>query len=169
MHLPNSPERFVFGDFDVDTGAYELRRLGRPVRLSRQSMELLLFLIERRGLLVTRTEIVDRLWGKDVFVDVETGINTAISRIRQALRDPADAPAFLETVPGKGYRFVASVQTVTSGSRAQPSLAPAEVLPADVPPSKAIVTRSTGRILAVAVVTVGIAIGAAALWNARPP
>jgi DNA-binding winged helix-turn-helix (wHTH) protein len=107
MHRPNQPEKFVFGDFDVDVGAYELRRLGRPVRLSRQSMELLLFLIERRGLLVTRSEIVDRLWGKDVFVDVETGINTAISRIRQALRDPADAPALLETVPGKGYRFVA--------------------------------------------------------------
>ncbi len=169
MHLPNKSERFVFGDFDVDVGAYELRRLGRPVRLSRQSMELLLFLIERRGLLVTRSEIVDRLWGKDVFVDVETGINTAISRIRQALRDSADAPAILETVPGKGYRFVATVQTVTSQSRAQPAVAPVQISPADIPPSTSAVKRSSGRVITVAVVAVGVAIGVAVLWNAGRP
>ena len=166
MHLPNQPQRFVFGDFEIDVGAYELRRLGRPVRLSRQSMELLLFLIERRGLLVTRSEIVDRLWGKEVFVDVETGINTAISRIRQALRDPADAPALLETVPGKGYRFVATIQTVAAVSREQPSVGPVQFSPTDVPASKPVVKRSTGRLITVALVGVGLAMGLAALWNA---
>ncbi len=199
MHLPNPPARLVFADFDVDVGAYELRRLGRPVRLSRQSMELLLLLIERRGLLVARSEIVDRLWGKDVFVDVETGINTAISRIRQALRDPADAPAIVETVPGKGYRFVATVTTVAASSRSQPieakydpttssqppaqtvpqvteagvptnsSFAPVQVVPAEVPSSKSAVRRPTGRVIAVALVAVGLAIGVTALWNVERP
>jgi TolB-like protein/DNA-binding winged helix-turn-helix (wHTH) protein/tetratricopeptide (TPR) repeat protein len=168
MHLPNSPEKFAFGDYDVDVGAYELRRLGRPVRLSRQSMELLLLLIERRGRLVSRSEIVDRLWGKDVFVDVETGINTAISRIRQALRDSADAPAFLETVPGKGYRFVATVQVVGSPSGGQPTVSPVEFSPAEVPPPKSVVKRATARRLAVAM-AVALAVGVAALWNARRP
>ncbi len=73
-------------------------------------MDLLILLVESRGQLVFRSDIVERLWGKDVFVDVETGVNTAISKVRQALRDSPDAPAFVETVPGKGYRFIAAVQ-----------------------------------------------------------
>jgi TolB-like protein/DNA-binding winged helix-turn-helix (wHTH) protein len=110
MHVPGPRETLRFGDFELDEGAYELRRFGRPVKLGRQPMDLLLLLIARRGQLVTRNDIVDRLWAKDVFVDVETGVNTAISKIRQALRDSPDAPAFLETVPGKGYRFIATVE-----------------------------------------------------------
>ena len=76
-------------------------------------MDLLILLVERRRQLVTRSEIVDRLWGKDVFIDVETGINTVISKVRQALRDSADTPAFVETVAGKGYRFIAPVEVVS--------------------------------------------------------
>ncbi len=72
-------------------------------------MDLLILLVERRGQLVTRADIVARLWGPDVFVDVEMGVNTAISKVRQALRDTPDAPRFLETVSGKGYRFIAPV------------------------------------------------------------
>lgn len=75
-------------------------------------MDLLVMLVERRGELVTRAEIVDRLWGQDVFVDVETGVHTAIRKIRQALRDSAEASSFIVTVPGKGYRFVAPVEVV---------------------------------------------------------
>ena len=97
-----------FGDFELNLDAFELSRKGRPVRLGRQPMDLLILLLERRPQLVSRTDIVDRLWGKDVFVDVETGINTAISKVRQALRDSAETPAFVERVPGRGYRFVAS-------------------------------------------------------------
>jgi TolB-like protein/DNA-binding winged helix-turn-helix (wHTH) protein/Flp pilus assembly protein TadD len=76
-------------------------------------MDLLIMLVDRRGDLVTRAEIVDRLWGKDVFVDVETGVHTAVRKIRQALRDSAEDPAFVATVPGKGYRFVAPVEIVS--------------------------------------------------------
>ena len=89
-----------------------MRRNGRQVRLERQPMELLILLVERRGQLVTRSEIVDRLWGKDVFVDVETGVNTAVRKIRQALHDSSDAPMFVETVPARGYRFIAPVEVV---------------------------------------------------------
>jgi len=70
-------------------------------------MQLLMMLVEKRGQLVTREEISKELWGKDVFVDVEGGINTAIRKIRRVLGDDADEPRYLQTVVGKGYRFVA--------------------------------------------------------------
>ena len=114
MQTPNPRETFRFRDFELDVAAYELRRQGRPVKLGRQPMDLLILLVESRGQLVSRSEIVERLWGKDVFVDVETGVNTAISKVRQALRDSPDAPAFVETVPGKGYRFIAEVAVVSA-------------------------------------------------------
>jgi TolB-like protein/DNA-binding winged helix-turn-helix (wHTH) protein/Flp pilus assembly protein TadD len=112
MQTRDSRLTFRFGDCELDVAAYELRRRGRPVKLGRQPMDLLILLVEGRRQLVSRSDIVDRLWGKDVFVDVDTGVNTAISKIRQALRDSPEAPAFVETVPGKGYRFIATVETV---------------------------------------------------------
>ena len=110
MSTPPPAEILCFGEFELDRSAYELRRKGRRVKLGRQPMDLLIFLAERPRQLVSRTDIVERLWGADVFVDVETGVNTAISKVRQALRDSADAPAFVETVAGKGYRFIAEVE-----------------------------------------------------------
>ena len=91
-----------FGDYVLDLTAYELSREGRRVRLERQPMDLLILLVRQRGQLVSRTQIVDALWAKDVFVDVENGVNTAIRKLRQALRDAPDTPMFIETVPGKG-------------------------------------------------------------------
>src|SRR5687768_12084018 len=93
-------ERYRFGEFELDAASYELRNGGRLVRLERQPMDLLIVLLRRRGQLVPRAEIVDQLWGKDIFVDVDTGVHTAIRKIRQALRDSADAPRFVETLPG---------------------------------------------------------------------
>jgi TolB-like protein/Flp pilus assembly protein TadD len=116
MPDPRARPTLRFGEFDLNLAAYELQRKGRSVRLERLPMDLLIMLVERHGDLVTRAEIVDRLWGKDVFVDVETGVHTAIRKIRQALRDSADAPVFIETVAGKGYRFIAAVETVPSAS-----------------------------------------------------
>jgi TolB-like protein/DNA-binding winged helix-turn-helix (wHTH) protein/Flp pilus assembly protein TadD len=115
---------FRFRDCELDVAAYVLRRNGRPIRLERQPMDLLIFLIERRARLVTRAEIADRLWGKDVFVDVETGVHTAVRKIRQALRDSAESPAFLETIPGKGYRFVAPVDLVSASAATLPRPGP---------------------------------------------
>jgi len=110
MHIPVSHEILRFGDFELDVASYELRRRGRPVKLGRQPMDLLILLVQGRRQLVSRNDIVDRLWGQDVFVDVDTGVNTAISKIRRALRDSPEAPTFVETVAGKGYRFIATVE-----------------------------------------------------------
>jgi len=115
---PDSCETFRFGDFVLDRGAYELRKKGRAVRLERQPMDLLILLVERRGQLVTRAEIVELLWGPDVFVDVETGVHTAIRKVRRALGESPHAPAFVETVPGRGYRFIAPVGVEEPGTLA---------------------------------------------------
>ena len=107
MPPPDARPTFRFGDFELDVAAYELRRRGKPIRLERQPMDLLILLAEHGGRLVSRADIVQRLWGEGVFVDVETGVNTAIRKVRQALHDSPDSPVFVETVSGKGYRFIA--------------------------------------------------------------
>ncbi|HXM10486.1 MAG TPA: winged helix-turn-helix domain-containing protein [Terriglobales bacterium] len=81
---------FEFGEFKLDCDRFELYRDGRGLKLERKPMELLILLVARNGHLVTRTEIAERLWGREVFVDTEHGINTAIRKIRQALRDDPD-------------------------------------------------------------------------------
>jgi len=134
MTNPDSRETLRFREFELDVAAYELRRRGRPIRLERLPMDLLILLVERRGLLVSRGEIVDRLWGKDVFLDVETGVHTAIRKIRQALRDAPEAPVFIETVTGKGYRFIAAVEVVSGGRDTGLAAPPSEPPRAPAPP-----------------------------------
>src|ERR1700728_87667 len=94
-------------NLELDRRAYELRRSGNPVKLSRIPMELLLLLGERRGELVTRDEIGERIWGKGVFVDRDNNINAALRKLRQVLHDDPDHPKFVQTVTGRGYRFIA--------------------------------------------------------------
>jgi len=106
-------EIFQFEDFELDRGTYKLLRAGHPVRLQRLPLELLCLLVESRGRLVTREEIIERIWGKGVFVDSENSINTAVRKIRRALNDDAGEPRFVVTVPAKGYRFVAAVSLPT--------------------------------------------------------
>jgi DNA-binding winged helix-turn-helix (wHTH) protein len=102
------PEKKIrFDDFELDYGRFQLYRRGSPVRLEGLPLQLLMFLVEKRGQLVTREQISGELWSKDVFVDVEQGINTAIRKIRRALGDDADEPKYLQTAVGRGYRFVA--------------------------------------------------------------
>jgi DNA-binding winged helix-turn-helix (wHTH) protein len=96
-----------FGLFEMDFGRFQLFRAGEPVRLEGLPLRLLMYLIDHHGELVTREQIADTLWGKDVFVDVEMGINTAIRKIRIALEDDSEQPQYLQTVVGHGYRFVA--------------------------------------------------------------
>ncbi len=104
-------------DLELDRGAYELRRSGKALRLSRIPMELLLLLVDRRGDLVTREEIVERLWGKDVFLDTDNSINAAIRKLRQILDDDPEQPQFIHTVTGRGYRFVALVSEVRTAAQ----------------------------------------------------
>jgi DNA-binding winged helix-turn-helix (wHTH) protein/predicted ATPase len=101
--------KFQFDEFTLDESRYCLLRGDRVLRLEKRPMELLLLLVERRGDLVSRDEIAGKLWGKDVFVDVDHSINTAVRKVRQVLRDDPDKPRYVETVVGKGYRFAALV------------------------------------------------------------
>jgi DNA-binding winged helix-turn-helix (wHTH) protein len=101
-----------FDEFELDCNRYQLLRAGRRIKLQKLPMELLVLLLEKEGHLVTREEIVDRLWGKDVFLDTEHGINTAIRKIRNVLRDDPETPRFVQTVTGKGYRFVAPINLI---------------------------------------------------------
>jgi DNA-binding winged helix-turn-helix (wHTH) protein/tetratricopeptide (TPR) repeat protein len=101
-------------EIEVDLGRYELRRSGRRVKLEKKPMELLLFLVSRRGQMVPREEIVAKLWSSDLFVDTERSINNIVRKIRSALRDDAERPRFLETVVGKGYRFVGPVRVINA-------------------------------------------------------
>jgi DNA-binding winged helix-turn-helix (wHTH) protein len=103
--LPDKKIRF--DDFELDYGRFQLSRCGRLVKLEGLPLQLLMFVVEKRGQMVTREEISAALWSKDVFVDVEQGINTAIRKIRRALADDAGEPQYLQTVVGRGYRFVA--------------------------------------------------------------
>jgi DNA-binding winged helix-turn-helix (wHTH) protein len=103
--LPDKKVRF--DDFELDYARFQLYRAGKPVRLEGLPLQLLMFLVDKRGQMVTREEISSQLWSKDVFVDVEQGINTAIRKIRRALMDDPAEPQYLQTVVGRGYRFVA--------------------------------------------------------------
>src|SRR5229473_2844247 len=129
-------QEFHFGDFTLDEARYQLQRGARTLRLEKLPMELLIFLVQRRGDLVSRDEIAERLWGKDVFLDVDHSINVAIRKIRVVLRDDPEKPRFVETVVGKGYRFAATVICANGNSSAQGELLPPPVEGAAVLPSQ---------------------------------
>jgi|HubBroStandDraft_6_1064221.scaffolds.fasta_scaffold02869_8 Tol biopolymer transport system component/DNA-binding winged helix-turn-helix (wHTH) protein len=118
-----------FEDFELDARNYCLRRSGANLKLERIPMELLLLLVGRAGQLVTREQIIETLWGKDVYLDTENAINTAIRKIRLALGDDPAQPRFVQTVTGRGYRFIAEV--IRQGSSAAgKDLARVQSLPA---------------------------------------
>src|SRR5664279_28211 len=124
-------QEFHFGDFTLDQSRYRLQKGERLLRLEKLPMELLILLVQRQGELVSREEIAEHLWGKDVFVDIDHSINTAIRKIRQVLKDDPEKPRFVETVVGKGYRFAASVISSNgdSTSQAQPLPLPVQIDP----------------------------------------
>ena len=111
-------KKVCFEDFELDFGRFQLCHRGKPVPLEGLPLQLLMFLVENKGQLVTREQISTALWSKDVFVDVDQGINTAIRKVRRALLDDVDQPRFLQTVVGRGYRFVAPIaeQQATASS-----------------------------------------------------
>jgi DNA-binding winged helix-turn-helix (wHTH) protein len=105
------PEKKVrFAEFELDFGRFQLSRGGNPVRLEGLPLQLLMYLVEHHRQLVTREQIASELWGKDVFVDIEQGINTAVRKIRIALEDDSAQPQYLQTVVGRGYRFVPDIR-----------------------------------------------------------
>jgi eukaryotic-like serine/threonine-protein kinase len=110
-----------FDAFELDFRAFQLRRSGRTLRLERIPTEVLFLLVERRGELVTREEIIEKLWGKNVFLDTDNAINTAIRKIRQVLKDDPVQPRFIQTVTGRGYRFIGPISEVAVSPAKQPA------------------------------------------------
>lgn len=100
-----------FGDFEADIVSGELTRRGIAVPIQDLPFRLLAALIERPGEVITRAELTAQLWGSDTFVDAAAGLNTAVAKLRDALDDNAEQPAFIETVPKRGYRFIGIVET----------------------------------------------------------
>jgi DNA-binding winged helix-turn-helix (wHTH) protein len=98
-----------FADFEVDLRAGELRRGSTRIRLQEQPFQVLAILLQQAGEIVTREELCKRLWHSDTFVDFDNSLNTAINKIREALGDSAEDPHFVETLPRRGYRFIAQI------------------------------------------------------------
>ena len=109
-----------FGIFELDTQSGELRRHGQKIRLPDQSFQILRLLLDRSGEVVTREELRKHLWTSETFVDFDVGLNSAIRKLREALDDSAENPRFVETLPRRGYRFIASVQSATTEQMPEP-------------------------------------------------
>src|SRR5215470_3312808 len=99
-----------FGIFDLNPQTGELRKAGQRISLRPQAVRLLVALTRRPNQILTREELKDEIWGKETFVDFEHGLNLCIRQIREALGDDADAPRYVETLPRRGYRFIAPVE-----------------------------------------------------------
>jgi DNA-binding winged helix-turn-helix (wHTH) protein len=135
-----SDKKFCFNDFQLDFARFQLSRQGKPLRLEGLPLQLLMFLVENKGRLVTREQIAAALWSKDVFVDVDQGINTAIRKIRRALGDDAGEPQYLQTVVGRGYRFVAPNSDESPGPQSGPASSDFLVTPEEL--GRAIMTAA---------------------------
>jgi DNA-binding winged helix-turn-helix (wHTH) protein len=143
-------DRVRFGDFEADPTTGQLRRAGTPVPIQDLPFRLLAALLERPGELVTRAELTAQLWGSDTFVDAAAGLNTAVAKLRDALDDNAERPAYIETVPKRGYRFIATVDAVP----AAPSPPPDAIPPAPAPRMKHVgLMAAVAALLFVAVAT----------------
>lgn len=105
------PETYRFGQFELDLAAGELRRYGARLRLQPQPFKLLALLVRRAGALVGRDEIRSELWADGTFVDFDQSVNFAVKQIRDVLGDSAERPLYIETVPRRGYRFIAPIES----------------------------------------------------------
>ena len=117
MEASDLPNPVRFGAFEIDRDAGQLTRSGRRVHLAPQALRLLLLLIDKQGNLVTREEIRAALWSGDTFVDVDSAVNACVSQIRTVLGDKPTAPRFVETIPRRGYRFVAPLSDALPADR----------------------------------------------------
>jgi TolB-like protein/DNA-binding winged helix-turn-helix (wHTH) protein/Flp pilus assembly protein TadD len=118
------PQIYRFGDFELNLDAQQLKKGATAIPLERRPFDLLAMLVSNRDRLVSREEIIATLWPKKVIIDFESGINTLVRKVRHALGDSADEPRYIDTIPGRGYRFVAEVSVQEpAGSVSQPSVA----------------------------------------------
>src|ERR1019366_8719944 len=151
-----------FGAFELKTGTGEIRKHGTRIRLQGRPLHLLQALLERPGGVVTREELRDRLWAADTFVDFESGLNTAVNRLRLPLGDSADRPRYVETLARSGYRFMAPVS-----ESYPPPVEENDVPAAPLPPPANEVPRRSSRGWRLAAATAGLAVFAGLLLVVR--
>ena len=132
MRDTGAARRYRFGAFEADASTGELRRQGIRIKLNAQPFQVLVMFLERPGQLLTREEISRELWPDGTFVDSEHGVNSAINRIREALRDTANNPRFVETLARRSYRFVAPVERISGSENLPPQAFPLEPEPEPV-------------------------------------
>ncbi len=149
-------QRYRFGVFELDAAAGELRKSGILIRVAPQPFKLLLLLTSRPGELVTREEIREAIWGKETYVDFDQGLNVCVRQIRAALSDDAATPRYVETLPRRGYRFIAPVQAVGPAGEV-------DVLPA--PPSGPVLRGRRILIGAAAALAICAAAGIWIVWR----
>src|SRR5712691_8309059 len=145
-----------FGVFEVDVRAGELRKQGVRIKLQEQPFHVLAVLLERPGEVVTREELRNQNWPADTFVDFDNSLNTAINKLREALGDSADNPRFIETLPRRGYRFIAPV-TGADGTTKGTATGVSAAAPA----------RNRKMVVTVAVVVLAAGIASGLLWRVR--
>lgn len=126
---------YRFGPYQADPRRGELRKFGIRVRLERKPWQILLALLERPGDLVTRTHLRTLLWGDNVFVDFENGLNVAVKKLRSALNDSAETPVYIETAAGEGYRFIAKIEQGSTTANSSESVSFVPDQPASFPPA----------------------------------
>ena len=152
MAAPFQSSRLTFGPFEVNVRDGELLKGGLRLRLSGQPFQILLILLTHPGEVVTREQLRDQVWGEQTFVDFEHGLNAAINKIRRTLSESAERPRYIETVPGRGYRFIGVVAPVLN------PVEPAVVL-----------RRSRSPYLVPILASVALALVAAGNWWGRRP
>lgn len=165
MEATNRTRRMRFGAFEVDMHAGEVRKHGIRLKLYGQPFQVLSLLLEHPGDLVTREELRQKLWPGDTFVDFDTGLNSAVKKLRDALCDSAEEPRYIETLPRRGYRFIAQVQNGDLSTGVVP-VESINVVP--LPPDAKVWSR---RRLVIAAVVIAVVVAALVVWRnnfARP-
>ncbi len=152
----NGRQRLRFGLFEADLASGELYKHGRLIHVQEKPFRILAMLLERPGEVVSREEVRKKLWPEGTFVDFDESLDTALKKLRQALADSPQNPIFVETIPRRGYRFIAPVTGVDGTTKG-----PATALSADVP------TRSRKMVVTVAVVMLAAGIAGGLLWRLR--
>ena len=169
-HAAKAPAVRAFGPFEMNLQTGELRKSGLRLRLSGQPFQVLAVLVEHPGELVSREELHSRLWPADTFVDFDHGLNNAVARIREVLEDSSGTPRYIETVPRRGYRFIAPVREAPSanGSVPAPTSSPAnrEACPTDADTSvPATVEKPPANLVKLLVGAVAVlALAGAVVW-----
>jgi DNA-binding winged helix-turn-helix (wHTH) protein/Tol biopolymer transport system component len=165
MKVPAPNGKVHFDPFELDLEVGELLRNGQRVRLPPQAMRLLELLASHPGKLISREQIQQHIWSGETFVDFEHGINKSIRQIRDALRDNADVPKFIETHPRRGYRFIAAVEN-DDGSKHQGVIVPSVVETVTQPAQPSMAEARPKPLMWVLLITILAIIGMGAAWVA---